>query len=72
MTEVTDNDPADEDEEPIVGLPNDWQLFNRVRKHDIKLLKLLNVEIIVDFMVENKKVKFGMKYVLYYISSFHV
>ena len=39
----------------------DWQLFDRVRSQDIKLLKTLNVGNIVDLMVENKKVKFGMK-----------
>lgn len=38
----------------------EWQLFDRVRSQDIKLLKALNVGIIVDFMVEKKKVKFGM------------
>lgn len=38
----------------------DWQLFDRVRSQDIKLLKTLNVGTIVDFMVEKKKVKFGM------------
>lgn len=37
---------------------NDWQLFDRVRNQDIKLLKALNVGTIVDFMVEKKKVKF--------------
>lgn len=36
----------------------DWKLFNIVRSSDIKLLKTLNVGTIVDFMVENKKVKF--------------
>lgn len=40
---------------------SDWQLFDKVRNHDIKLLKTLNVETIIDFMVEKKKVKFGMK-----------
>ncbi|XP_058123856.1 myotubularin-related protein 14 [Anopheles ziemanni] len=45
-------------EEPITN--SDWQLFDRVRSQDIKLLKTLNVGTIVDFMVEKKKVKFGM------------
>lgn len=40
---------------------SDWQLFDKVRHQDIKLLKTLNVGIIIDFMVEKKKVKFGMK-----------
>uniref|UniRef100_A0A087ZK23 Egg-derived tyrosine phosphatase n=1 Tax=Anopheles darlingi TaxID=43151 RepID=A0A087ZK23_ANODA len=44
--------------EPITN--SDWQLFDRVRSQDIKLLKTLNVGTIVDFMVEKKKVKFGM------------
>lgn len=43
--------------------PGDWQLFNRVRNQDIRLLKTLNVGAIIDFMVEKKKVKFGVKYV---------
>ncbi|XP_058061641.1 myotubularin-related protein 14 isoform X2 [Anopheles bellator] len=46
------------DDEPITN--SDWQLFDRVRSQDIKLLKTLNVGTIVDFMVEKKKVKFGM------------
>lgn len=40
---------------------SDWQLFDKVRSADIKLLKTYNVSTIVDFMVENKKVKFGVK-----------
>lgn len=40
---------------------SDWQLFDKVRNQDIKLLKTLNVGNIIDFMVEKKKVKFGMK-----------
>lgn len=39
---------------------NDWPLFNRMRGNDIRLLKALNVGTIIDFMVENKKVKFGL------------
>ncbi|XP_034944562.1 myotubularin-related protein 14 isoform X2 [Chelonus insularis] len=39
---------------------SDWQLFDKVRNQDIKLLKTLNVGNIIDFMVEKKKVKFGM------------
>ncbi|XP_066997241.1 myotubularin-related protein 14 isoform X2 [Anabrus simplex] len=51
------------DEEELDETPqsqSDWQLFDRVRNQDIKLLKTLNVGTIVDFMVEKKKVKFGM------------
>ncbi|ELU17105.1 hypothetical protein CAPTEDRAFT_228912 [Capitella teleta] len=39
---------------------DEWQLFNRVRGQDIKLLKLFSVGYIVDLMVEKKKVKFGV------------
>ncbi|CAH1782584.1 unnamed protein product [Owenia fusiformis] len=38
----------------------DWQLFNRIRGQDIKLLKTWSVKYIIDLMVEKKKVKFGM------------
>lgn len=37
------------------------QLFDKVRGHDIKLLRYLSVRFICDLMVENKKVKFGLK-----------
>ncbi|KAM6344000.1 phosphatidylinositol-3,5-bisphosphate 3-phosphatase MTMR14 isoform 8-T8 [Alca torda] len=41
--------------------PNaDSQLFDKVRGHDIKLLRYLSVRYICDLMVENKKVKFGL------------
>lgn len=59
MAENEEN-PSDAPEEPAVASQSDWQLFNRVRSQDIKLLKTLNVGTIVDFMVEKKKVKFGM------------
>ncbi|KAK9293461.1 hypothetical protein QLX08_011604 [Tetragonisca angustula] len=36
-----------------------WKLFDKVRNKDIKLLKTFNVGIIIDFMVEKKKVKYG-------------
>lgn len=39
----------------------DSQLFDKVRGHDIKLLRYLSVRYICDLMVENKKVKFGLK-----------
>ncbi|PSN48995.1 Myotubularin-related protein 14 [Blattella germanica] len=59
---VNDNN-VDEDEEEMLGAAQtqrDWQLFDRVRSQDIRLLKTLNVGTIIDFMVEKKKVKFGM------------
>lgn len=43
---------------PVEKGTNEWQLFDRVRNQDIKLLKTLNVGTIIDFMVEKKKVKF--------------
>lgn len=39
---------------------NEWQLFDRVRNQDIKLLKTFNIGTIVDLMLEKKKVKFLM------------
>ncbi|KAM6214483.1 phosphatidylinositol-3,5-bisphosphate 3-phosphatase MTMR14 [Rhynchocyon petersi] len=38
----------------------DMRLFDKVRGHDIKLLRYLSVKYICDLMVENKKVKFGV------------
>lgn len=60
---TTDNDDNMEvPVEPQAPAPqSDWQLFDRVRNQDIKLLKTLNVGTIIDFMVEKKKVKFGVK-----------
>lgn len=58
------DDEAYEAQESLGELPfeekgvGDWQLFDRVRNQDIKLLKTLNIGTIVDFMVEKKKVKF--------------
>lgn len=40
---------------------SDSHLFDKVRGYDIKLLRYLSVKYICDLMVENKKVKFGMK-----------
>lgn len=39
---------------------SEWQLFDRVRNQDIKLLKTFNIGTIVDLMLEKKKVKFLM------------
>lgn len=49
-----------EEETPPATTQWDWQLFDRVRSSDIRLLKTLNVGTIIDFMVEKKKVKFGL------------
>ena len=43
------------------GYSNEWQLFNRIRGQDIKLLKTFGISHICDLMLEKKKVKFGMK-----------
>uniref|UniRef100_A0A1B6DI88 Myotubularin phosphatase domain-containing protein n=1 Tax=Clastoptera arizonana TaxID=38151 RepID=A0A1B6DI88_9HEMI len=50
--------PTDSDDNP--SKCHNWVLFDQVRNQDIKLLKVLGVQTIVDFMVEKKKVKFGM------------
>lgn len=59
-----DNNKSDDEVdsccEPDCSTPSDWQLFDKVRSQDIKLLKRLNIGTIVDLMVEKKKVKFGM------------
>ncbi|XP_074645577.1 phosphatidylinositol-3,5-bisphosphate 3-phosphatase MTMR14-like [Tubulanus polymorphus] len=49
--------PADME---TVASNTDWQLFDRIRGQDIKLLRTLQVDYICDLMVEKKKVKFGM------------
>lgn len=42
------------------GSGGDWQLFDKVRSQDIRLLKACSVGVIVDLMVEKKKVKYGL------------
>lgn len=44
----------------LFGYLGDWQLHDKVRSEDIRLLKMLNVGTIVDLMVENKKLKYGL------------
>jgi len=39
----------------------EYDLFDRIRGQDIRLLKTLKVKYICDLMVEKKKVKFGMR-----------
>lgn len=67
---IADSDDAIEVNESFTDEPedgiksnSDWPLFDHVRSQDIRLLKTLNVGTIVDFMVEKKKVKFGLKWV---------
>ncbi|KAK8741681.1 hypothetical protein OTU49_002339 [Cherax quadricarinatus] len=50
----------DDDDDEVTRTNSDWQLFDRVRSQDIRLLRACNVGVIVDLMVEKKKVKFGM------------
>jgi len=59
---VENDDDVDEEEEEVDALRagGEWQLFDKVRNQDIKLLKLLNIGTIIDFMVEKKKIKFGV------------
>nr|XP_029721660.1 myotubularin-related protein 14-like isoform X2 [Aedes albopictus] len=65
-SELQDQGGADETvearEESASDEPSskDWPLFGRLRRKDIRLLKALNVGTIIDFMVENKKVKFWL------------
>ena len=54
-------DSESREEMPLPSNQTEWQLFDKVRSHDIRLLKALAVNTIIDLMVEKKKVKFGMK-----------
>ncbi|XP_072276789.1 phosphatidylinositol-3,5-bisphosphate 3-phosphatase MTMR14 isoform X2 [Pyxicephalus adspersus] len=51
-------DPEVSDDDAVTR--NGDSQFDKVRGHDIKLLKYLSVRYICDLMVENKKVKFGL------------
>ncbi|XP_058844783.1 myotubularin-related protein 14 isoform X2 [Acipenser ruthenus] len=55
---VSDDVPQEDDDDAVRN--GDSQLFDKVRGHDIKLLRYLSVRYICDLMVENKKVKFGL------------
>lgn len=55
------NESFTDEQEDVNKSNSDWPLFDSVRSQDIRLLKTLNVGTIVDFMVEKKKVKFGLK-----------
>uniref|UniRef100_A0A3Q3WTS1 Uncharacterized protein n=1 Tax=Mola mola TaxID=94237 RepID=A0A3Q3WTS1_MOLML len=54
----TESEDVPEDDSAVRN--GDSQLFDKVRGHDIKLLRYLSVHYICDLMVENKKVKFGL------------
>ncbi|XP_014235020.1 myotubularin-related protein 14 [Trichogramma pretiosum] len=53
-------DKSNEVDDAASSPMSEMQLFDKYRKRDIKLLKALHVGTIVDFMVEKKKVKFGL------------
>uniref|UniRef100_A0A8C5WE92 Myotubularin related protein 14 n=1 Tax=Leptobrachium leishanense TaxID=445787 RepID=A0A8C5WE92_9ANUR len=55
-----DSEVAEEEDDAAAVRNGDSQLFDKVRGHDIKLLRYLSVKYICDLMVENKKVKFGL------------
>ncbi|CAB3381862.1 Hypothetical predicted protein [Cloeon dipterum] len=57
---VEHEDDLDEETEIDALKPGEWPLFDKVRNKDIKLLKMLNIGTIIDFMVEKKKIKFGV------------
>ncbi|KAK4293011.1 hypothetical protein Pmani_034261 [Petrolisthes manimaculis] len=57
---ATSRQDDDDDDDEVVVTSSDWQLFDRVRSMDIRLLKACSVGVIIDLMVEKKKVKFGM------------
>lgn len=68
MVEARENLTEQEDENDKNGAngttdngKSDWALCERFRSNDIKLLEALNVKSIIDLMVENKKVKFGLR-----------
>ncbi|GIY90720.1 myotubularin-related protein 14 [Caerostris extrusa] len=50
-----------ESEDKATSLSRNAPLFTELRSQDIKLLKELSVNYICDLMVENKKVKYGLK-----------
>lgn len=52
---------SSEPDERTVSTSRNIPLFNDLRSQDIKLLKELSVSYICDLMVENKKVKYGLK-----------
>lgn len=54
----TESEEVPEDDSAVRN--GESQLFDKVRGHDIKLLRYLSVRYICDLMVENKKVKFGL------------
>lgn len=57
--EVVEGFEADKEIKESKNRIMDWQYINQVRQQDKKLIKYMNVGTIVDFMVENKKVKYG-------------
>lgn len=64
LSSVASGSTVQPDTQVEESLPKDesklTDLKNKVRYYDIELLKTLNVGTIIDFMVEKKKVKYGM------------
>lgn len=52
---------SDLDEKNGISYARNGALFHELRKLDIKLLEVLSVSYICDLMMENKKVKYGLK-----------
>ncbi|KAG8261718.1 Myotubularin- protein 14 [Homalodisca vitripennis] len=57
---IGEQNQDDNDQNNLNNPCNSWVLCDQVRKDNIRLLKSLSVGTIVDFMVEKKKVKFGL------------
>ncbi|XP_055952676.1 myotubularin-related protein 14-like [Argiope bruennichi] len=55
------NTSTSESEDKSTPVSRNGPLFTELRSQDIKLLKELSVNYICDLMVENKKVKYGLK-----------
>lgn len=61
MVESFGSDSSTKEIKEIKTKVTDWVYIDHVRQQDKKLIKYMNVGTIVDFMVENKKVKYGFK-----------
>ncbi|GFQ96081.1 myotubularin-related protein 14, partial [Trichonephila clavata] len=57
----TSSSESEERTPSTASISRNLPLFNELRSQDIKLLKELSVSYICDLMVENKKVKYGLK-----------
>lgn len=57
---ATQSDGSDDGESPVLS-EDEQNLLDSNRRNDMVLLKALNVTTIIDLMVENKKVKYGIR-----------